>query len=208
MAKGKFIVLDGIDASGKGTIVMMLAGYLEEKGLKEKLVVTFEPSSGKFGQEVRELLKKESDPKKNAQKCLELYVKDRADHLKNKVLPALKEGKIVLCDRFKYSTLAYQGAQGVPLKKILKLHEKMIKPDLALILNADVGQALARIESDPKRGAFDKFEKKAFLDKVKANFMSMHKLLPKENIQYIDANLPIEKVFLQAKEEVDKLLKL
>lgn len=205
--KGTWIVIDGIDASGKGTITMMLAGYLEEKGFKDKLVVTFEPTSGKYGEQIRELLKREESPEANAEKCLELYVKDREMHLKEKILPALKQGKIVLCDRFKYSTIAYQSAQGIPVKKILKMHEKMQKPDLVLILNTDVGTAMKRIEKDPKRTVFDKFEKKAFLEKVKKNFMRMHEFLPKENIQYVDANLAVEKVFLQAKEEVDKILK-
>ena len=206
--KGRFIVIDGIDASGKGTIVMALTGWLTEKKKlpEERLLVTFEPTAGKHGSAVRRLLASEESPEANAGKCLELYVKDRKEHLEKEVLPALKEGKIVVCDRFKYSTIAYQKEQGIPVKKILSLHKGMRKPDLVLILDVPSSASMKRIESDPKRKVYDKFEKEKFLEKVRMSFLNMPKLLPGENIKVIDASRPIEEVFASVQKEVEKLL--
>ena len=192
--KGKFVVIDGIDASGKGTIIMALTGWLTEKKKvgKNNLLVTFEPTSGKHGTEVRKLLASEEKPEDNAEKCLELYVKDRKEHLKEEIGPALKAGKFVICDRFKYSTIAYQKEQGVPVKKILELHKGLKKPDLVLILDVPSSRSMERIEKDPKRKIFDKFEKEQFLEKVRMNFLNMGKLLKDEKIKVVDASRPIE----------------
>jgi dTMP kinase len=206
--KGKFLVIDGIDASGKGTIVMALTGWLTEKKkvAQDKVLVTFEPTGGKSGAEVRKLLASEDNPEANAEKCLELYVKDRREHLKQDIEPALKEGKIVICDRFKYSTIAYQKEQGIGIKEILAKHKGMKKPDLVLILDVPSTKSMQRIESDPKRKMYDKFEKEKFLEKVRMSFLNMPELLKGENIKVIDASRPIEEVFADVQKEVSKIL--
>jgi dTMP kinase len=187
---------------------MALTGWLAEKKKvgKENLMVTFEPTSGKHGTEVRKLLASEEKPEDNAEKCLELYVKDRKEHLEHEIGPALKAGKFVICDRFKYSTIAYQKEQGVSVKKILALHKGLKKPDLVLILDVPSQMSMKRIEEDPKRKIFDKFEKETFLEKVRMNFLNMGELLQDENIVVVDASRPIEEVFEEVKEEVEKLL--
>ena len=205
--KGRFIVIDGIDASGKGTVALALYGYLIEKGIPQKdIVFTFEPTGGETGRKIREMLKADKKPLDHAEKCLELYIKDRKEHLKNEIIPALKEGKIVLCDRFKYSTIAYQGAQGIDMQKIIEMHKGMPIPDLTLILDIDVNIAISRIKADPKRNIFDKFEQKDFLNKVRQNFLAMKTLLPKENLVYLNASKSKEEVFQEAKKEVNKIL--
>ena len=206
MKKGKFIVIEGIDASGKGTIAMLMAGYLHDKIPKEKILVTFEPTQGKYGAEIRKILKKESNPKKNAERCLRLYVEDRKEHIKNVILPALKEGKIVICDRYKYSTVAYQNAQGVPIKKIIKMHKGMPKPDLVIILDVDPEIAIKRIVKDRKRKDFDKFEKKEFLALVREKFLLMPQIFPNENIKIVDASQPAEVTFSKIVDELNKIV--
>mgnify|MGYP000409703725 CR=1 FL=1 len=206
MGKGKFIVVEGIDASGKGTIAMLMVGYLSEKIPREKIVVTFEPTQGKYGTEIRKILKEEKDPKKNAERCLRLYVKDREEHVKNVILPALKEGKIVICDRYKYSTIAYQSAQGVPMKKIIKMHEGMPVPDLTIILDISPEVAIKRIIEDKNRKEFDKFEKMEFLALVREKFLLMPELFPNENIKIVDATAPAEITFSKIVKEIDKVV--
>ena len=204
---GKFIVVDGIDGCGKGTIIKALYDYLLEKTYdEEKLVKTFEPTEGEFGRQAREILKSEEKAEDSARQCLELYVQDRREHVEKEIKPALLEDKIVLCDRYKYSTIAYQHAQGIPLEEILELHKNIIIPGLTLILDLPVNTALERIENDPQRNTFDKFEKKEFLEKVSMNFMALRHWLPKENIRFIDASGSREDVFMKVKREVNKLV--
>ena len=203
----KFIVVDGIDGCGKGSIIKALYDYLLEKGYDaERLVKTFEPTEGEFGRQAREILKSEEKAEDSARRCLEVYVQDRREHAEKEIKPALLEGKVVLCDRYKYSTIAYQHAQGIDLEEILEMHRNIIIPGLVLILDVPVSIALERIENDPQRNSFDKFEKKEFLEKVRMNFMSLRHWLPKENIRFIDASGSREDVFMKAKREVNKLV--
>ena len=205
--KGKCVVIEGLDGSGKGTLINILKNYLLSKGYSnDEILVTQEPSKSKFGVEVKKLLKEEKDPSSNATKFLDLYVRDREEHLRNEIVPALEKGKIVLCDRYKYSTIVYQSIQGIPKEDIIELHEEMLIPDLVLILDLPVDVALGRIGADEKREELEKFEKKEFLQKVRAAFKKLPTGLPEENIIIINASLPIEKVAEKAKEELNKLI--
>ncbi len=205
--KGKFVVFGGIDGSGKGTLINILKNYLLGKGYsKDEILVTHEPSKSKFGKEIKRLLKVEKDPSANATKFLDLYVKDREEHLRKEVLPALEKGKIVLCDRYKYSTIVYQSIQGIPKEDIIELHAAMPVPDLVMILDLPVDIALKRIDADEKRRELEKFEKKQFLEKVRKGFKELPAVLPEENIIIIDSSKPIEKVAERAKEELNKLI--
>jgi dTMP kinase len=197
---GTFIVFDGLDASGKGEMVKRTKEWLIEKGIsKENIIVTFEPTDGVHGKKLRELLHTDKDPLKNAKLCLELYVKDRKEHLEELILPALAEGKIVLCDRYKYSTFVYQKLQGISVEKIQKMHIGFLVPDLVLIFDVNAGVAIERILNDSKRKSFDKFEKKSFLENVRKEFLNQKKLFPKENIHIVDAGKKKELVFVQVK---------
>lgn len=209
LMEGKFIVVDGIDASGKGTIIKMLAGKLNEYNKFKGIVfVTREPTSGKYGKQLREMLKDGKNPKENADKFLELYVKDRKEHIEKEIIPALNEGKIVISDRFKYSTYAYQLVQGNSFEEINEMHVEMIQPELALILNLSVETALERLKNDESRTHLEVFEKKDFLEFVRENFFKMPEWFPNENIQIIDASRSREEVFNDCFEEVKKVLEL
>ena len=195
MQNGKFIVFDGLDGAGKGTIISGVKKLLLEQGVsEEKILVTAEPTNGAYGLKVRQLLKTSPSPESNARQFLELYVKDREQHLRDEIIPALKEGKIVLCDRFKYSTFVYQLLQGIPLEEIKKLHSNFIVPDLVFVLDVSAEISLKRINADSKRDGFDSFEKKDFLEKVREGFLSMKEIFPDENIHIIDASKNINEV--------------
>ncbi len=207
MAKNLFIVLDGIDGSGKGEQMIKLHNYLYVKNKFNRILSTREPTNGKYGQKIRKILEKEKDPQKNAELLLDLYIKDRREHLKNTINPFLaksiaSECNIVLCDRYYYSTIAFQHAQGIDAKMLVEANKKFRKPDIAFILDLPAETALARIEG---RGAKEKFEKKEFMEKVRRNFIELKELLP-DNINIIDATGSIEEVFQAIKKELDAIL--
>ncbi len=193
--KGTFIVFEGIDGSGKGTVIGEAKKFLVSKGVPEKnILVTAEPTPGFYGKKVRELLASNVNPDVNAHHFLDLYVADRKEHIEKELKPALASGKIVLCDRYKYSTFVYQKLQGIPIEKIISLHKGMLVPDLIFILDVPVDAALKRINADSKRKNLEAFEKKDFLEKVRGGFTALKRFFPEENIVVVDASKGIESV--------------
>jgi len=186
------IAIEGIDGSGKTTIVKFLADELKRRGYN---VVTFkEPTDSEWGKRVKEAkLKPEEE--------LELFLKDREWNVKYNIIPALKSGKIVILDRYYYSTIAYQSARGIDLKLIKKLNERFPKPDLVIILDISPETALKRIKV---RGEPDKFEKIEFLKKVRENFLN----LKDENVFIINAELDLNTVKEKVLEVILKYLQL
>ncbi|MBI2654553.1 dTMP kinase [Candidatus Woesearchaeota archaeon] len=206
MKKGIFIVIDGLDGSGKSEIVKMLHNYLFSKHKKYRILTTREPTNGRYGKQIREMLRKENDPKSSSKKLTELFIKDRAEHLKNTIEPFLRnsnkhELNIVICDRYYYSTIAFQGAQGLGIKKLIAKNKKFRKPDIAFILDVKPSIALRRIKQREK----EKFEHLEFMKKIRENFLKLPKLL-EENIKIINASKPLKDVFNDVKKEVDRLL--
>ena len=206
MKKGIFIVVDGIDGSGKSEIVKMLHNYLLSKNKKYRVLATREPTSGYYGKQIRKMLRGEKDPISNSKKLVELFIKDRQWHLKNSIEPFLKssnkhELNIVLCDRYYYSTIAFQGAQGLNIKDMVAKNKKFRKPDISFILDVEPSIALERIEYRKK----EKFEKFHFMKKIRKIFLALPKLLP-DNIKIIDSSKPFNEVFENIRKEVDKFL--
>jgi dTMP kinase len=151
------------------------------------------------------MLQSQTDPSSNATELLGLYLSDRKEHLEKEILPALKQGKVVLCDRYKYSTIVYQSVQGLPIQHLIDLHLGMKVPDLALIFDLDANIALHRINNSALRKGTEKFEKKEFLQKAREAFLLLETLLPQENIKIIDASLPKNKVLEQIKKHIEAL---
>ncbi len=206
MVKGVFIVLDGLDGSGKSEIVKLLHNYLFSKSKKYRILTTREPTNGTYGKEVRDILAMETDPSINGQKLLELFIKDREEHLKNIILPFLNhsnehEVNIVICDRYYYSTIAFQAVQGLDMKMLVEINKEFLRPEVAFILDLRPEVALERIKGREK----EKFEKLEFMKKLREKFLELPKLL-KENIKIIDASKDKDIVFNEMKKEVDKLL--
>ena len=201
--KNLFIVIDGMDGSGKGEQIKKLSEYLLSQGYN--VLKTFEPTNGKYGKRIRKMLREHKDPLSNSEEMLDLYCMDRREHLRNEIEPFISEGtnKIVISDRYYHSTMVFQSAQGIPIQKIINMNKDFRKPDITLILDLEAGLALERIK---KRGdGKEKFEQLGFMEKLRMNFLSLPKMLD-ENIRIIDASKTIEEVFEQIKKEVDKLL--
>jgi dTMP kinase len=140
--RGIFICVEGLDGCGKTTQAKLLVKRLRgDYGA----VYTAEPSNGKIGT----LIKKHYlHAEKRGSAVVEalLFAADRLEHLKGEVLPALNDGKLVVSDRYVYSSLAYQGGAGVDLKWIEKLNERAVHPDLALFIDVEPETVIRRLK--------------------------------------------------------------
>jgi dTMP kinase len=143
MARGLLLALEGIDGSGKSTQARLLAGALEKQG--RAVVLTQEPTDGPTGQELRRYLQGLSRHLSPAAE-LELFMADRREHVARLIQPALAAGKIVISDRYYYSSVAYQGALGLDPQEILALNESFApRPHLVFLLQLPVSKALERL---------------------------------------------------------------
>ncbi len=168
--QGKFIVFEGIDKSGKHTQAKMLLEHLKAKGVTA--IYTEEPTpDNPAGRLIKDWLAGKFELKSGEAITL-LYTADRYEHLKNVILPALAEGKVVVCDRYYYSTIAYESAIfGVQQEWIKKLHEEVRKPDVTIFIDIDPEVSLARKRARPD----DRLEKAEFLEKVRDTYKRMAK---------------------------------
>ena len=206
MKKSLFIVVDGIDGSGKSEIVKMLHNYLFSKHKRYRILTTREPTYGNFGKRIREMLREEQNPEDSSQELMELFIKDREEHLKNTIEPFLSssnqhELNIVISDRYYYSTIAFQGAQGLDIKELIDKNKKFRKPDIAFILDAEPLIALRRIEHREK----EKFETLEFMKKIREFFLKLPELL-EDNIIIIESNKHLTEMFKDIKKELDNIL--
>ncbi len=206
MKKTLFVVVDGIDGSGKSEIIKMLHNYLFSKNKRFRILTTREPTNGIYGNQIRKMLAEENDPASSSKKLMELFIKDRSEHLKNTIEPFLRnddenEMNIVLCDRYYYSTIAFQSAQGLGTKELLEKNQSFRKPDIAFILDVAPKLALERIEYRKK----EKFERLEFMKKIRQNFLNLPSLL-KDNIKIMDSSKTLQEVFEDIKKEINKIL--
>ncbi|MEM4182107.1 MAG: dTMP kinase [Candidatus Pacearchaeota archaeon] len=192
MRRGLFIVFEGIDGSGKTTQAIKFANYLFSKNKYKNVLLTREPYEDK---KIREILHLEENPYSKAELLSKLFVEDRKKHLKKVIWPALKRNIDVVCDRYSLSTLAYQQAQGVQLKKLLKMHKGLLIPDIIFLIDISSEVAMKRMGNDLKRGVEQKFEKeKSFIEKVRRNYFFLANL-DKHRVFVINGEKNIEKVF-------------
>jgi len=204
--KGIFIVLEGIEGSGKTTQAKLLAQRLRKEGFE--VVSTYEPGGTLVGKKIREILK---NPNHTITPLAELFLflADRAQHIVEIIQEALKEGKVVISDRFYPSTLAYQqGGRKLDSSWVKKLNEFVIrdcKPDLIIILERDIVQALNGAQQ--VSGEEDRFEQEdlTFHRRVR----QAYRKLAKENrrvFRLIKADLPIQEVHKKIWREIQKIL--
>ena len=170
-----FITFEGIDGSGKTTQSKLLADYFMQTRGENSVLLTREPGGTHFAERIRPiLLEINIDPISE----LLLLVSMRYEHMKKSILPALKEGKIVICDRFIDSTISYQGyGLGVDLELIKNLHRlaEIRYPDITFILDVSVEVALSRAKDKNKYEEMDI----SFYNKVRRGFQEIAAAEPK-----------------------------
>ena len=179
--KSLFITVEGIEGSGKSYQAKKL--YKKLKKIKIPVVLTREPGGTISAEKIRKIILEDyfhphSKEKFDKYTDTLLYLAARNEHVKNKIKPAIKKKKIILCDRFIDSTYAYQVyGKGVSKKFIKTIHKYIlgkIKPDLTFILKANINKALKRINKRKTKNRYDKFSKN-FYNKVQKSFINIAK---------------------------------
>jgi len=202
-----FIVFEGIDGSGKSTLIKALSKYYKSKGLP--VIDIMEPTKGRYGKKIRELLTGLNST--NAQEQLDLFLLDRADDVKSNILPSLNKNMMLFLDRYYYSNAAYQGASGISPESILAENKNrgFPQPDRVYLIDIDPTIALHRIKKRNKiyNNALNRdcikneeiFEKECFLKKVREIYLS----IADKQFIIIDGSRPIEAIIKIIKRDIE-----
>ena len=209
MSKGIFITLEGGEGSGKTTMIGRLSNYLEERNIA--YLVTREPGGIEIAEKIRSIILDPEHTAMDARTEALLYAAARRQHLVEKVIPALEEGLIVLCDRFVDSSLVYQGyARGIGEEEIRSINlfaTGGITPNVTIYFDVDPEIGFARIAANQERevNRLD-LENRLFHDKVRAGYLKLVENEP-ERIKMIDASLSPDEVFCSLIANLDCVLK-
>ena len=203
-----FITFEGGEGSGKSSAMREVAARLEKEGIP--FIVTREPGGTPIAEEIRGVILDKKNTAMDPRTEALLYAASRRQHLVEKVWPALKEGKLVLCDRFLDSSLAYQGgARGLGIDQILSINLFATEgsfPDLTLLFDIEPETGLERIAANKGRevNRLD-LEKMAFHHAVRAGFHELAKRYP-ERYVVLDASKPLQEVVEDAYQAIKNRL--
>lgn len=208
MAKGKFITIDGLDYSGKSTLIRGLEKALTDRG--QKVLVVREPGGTPVGESLRTILKgehKELNIKLEPSTELLLFFASRMELIHKVILPNVREGVIVIADRFLLSTVAYQGYGLGLLPQVTTLMSwvtTVIRPDLSILLDIPVEEIYKRM---PERNEADVIEKRGpeYFSRVRKGFL-VNNLLEFSDVKVLNGLVEPETVLLQTLSKIDQLL--
>ncbi len=189
-----FVAIEGIDGSGKSTVISHLAGILP------KVYATREPSGGPIGRLIKEwaLRGGSSDPHVDAL----LFAADRIEHYRREIQPKIRENFLVITERYIESSIAYQGAAGVSIEFVKYINSLVPRPDLTIILDVDPEIAIARIA---RRGEVEKYEHVPFLRRVHKIYL---RRAAEEGYPVVDASRPPEAVAREVAEIIKTRLQI
>ncbi|WP_100332715.1 dTMP kinase [Bacillus xiapuensis] len=196
MSKGIFITIEGPEGAGKTSVIPLLARRLEAEGYQ--VIVTREPGGISISEQIREVILDKKNSEMDGRTEALLYAAARRQHLVEKVQPALQEGKVVLCDRFIDSSLAYQGyARKLGVEAVYEINQFAIgdrMPDVTLLFDVRPEVGLQRIQSGNEReiNRLD-LESLSFHEEVRCGYLSLAKRFP-QRIVTINAEAPMEQV--------------
>ncbi len=205
--KGKFITVEGTDGSGKSTQIELMMRYLEEKGAD--IVFTREPGGTEISEKIRKIILDINNKKMTGTTEALLYAAARSQHVEEKIIPALEDGKIVICDRFVDSSIAYQGAaRNLGIDSIMQMNSFAlhgIMPDMTLFFDLAPEKGILRKKNER---ALDRLEaeKLDFHKRVYEGYKMMCESYP-DRIVAINADRRVEDVYEDVKRAIDGLLK-
>jgi dTMP kinase len=203
---GLFITLEGPDGSGKSTMIGLIGQYLKEQGIEH--VITREPGGTAIGEKIRGIIIDRENINMGPETEALLFAASRAQHVHEKILPAVEEGKVVVCDRFLLSSLAYQGVgRGLGIQEVKAVNEfglRGMTPDLILFFHVDPEVTLLR---KTKEGG-DRLEEEGgvFHREVYEGYMTLLRMYP-DNVVVIDAEKSVEEVYAQTITALTEVLK-
>ncbi|MCF6282306.1 MAG: dTMP kinase [Candidatus Polarisedimenticolaceae bacterium] len=208
MKVGHMIVLDGSNGAGKSTVIKAIDEHL--RTLNREALITREPGGTPIGEKIREIILSPDTVEMADVTELLLFAAARAQHVREKIVPALEEGKIVVSDRFDSATISFQHyARGLPLGLITTLNNIAIdnlKPDMTIILDLSPEVGLERVGS--RGGGLDRLEKEKldFLHKARDGYLEQAKANP-NSFEVIDASQPLKAVIREVLRVVDHIIK-
>ncbi len=206
MKRGLFLTLEGVDGCGKSTQLSRLTKYLEEKGLD--VLLTREPGGCAISEQVREMLLSPENKEMSAETEMLLYAAARTQHITEKILPALEAGKVVLCDRYLDSSIAYQGyGRQLGEERVRQANwyaQERCMPDATFLFLLEVERSFERIQKGREHTDRLEQEGRNFFERVDFGF---HALAQKEErVRIIDASGNVEQVWAELREKVDEVL--
>ena len=208
---GRFIVIDGPDYCGKGTQHRMLIEYLldhpQDRDLK---LINPVPAREPFNTDrtlmIREMLRTNAAPADGGWTLARLFVEDRSIHA-SQIRMLVAGGNIVVSDRYKYSTLAYQSLQGVPMEDLLRMHDGLPVPDLTFFIMTSLERRLQRKANDRNRPYTEVFEKdREFQAMLQHKYPEIKESLPDERIIVVDGDRERHEIQAEIRGHVDKLI--
>ncbi len=199
-----FITFEGGECSGKTTIINEICKLFDE--LKIKYITTREPGGIRIAEDIRNIILDVNNTAMTKECEALLYAASRMQHLSEKVIPAINDGKIVICDRFIDSSLAYQGyARGLGMESVLKANSFALDymPDLTIFIDVTPDVALKRMSNKDRCGKVDRLDKEdiSFHERVYKGYHEVLKMYP-ERIKRIDGNKPLNEVILDCKKVI------
>jgi dTMP kinase len=200
--KGAFIVFEGPDGAGLSTQAELLDKYLRKKG--HKVVLTKEPTIGLIGGLIKAALKNEWKTSPLAMQLL--FTADRAHHIDMEILPAIEKGKIVISDRYFFSTFAYGEAGNLDVKWLRELNSKFPMPDLIIFIDVPVDVSIERIKAS--RFEMELFEEKEKLEKIRSAYLKLAKEYNSDKTIVIDGRKSIEEIHQEIVKIVEQKFKL
>lgn len=203
--RGLLISFEGIEGCGKTTQAKLLYEYLRERGIA--CILLYEPGGTEIGEEIRKILLNEKNTKMSPKTELFLYLAARAQLLEEIIFPALQEGKVIICDRFSDSTLAYQGGgRNLGLERVSQINKyatNKLRPHLTILIDIPVSISKERIKKEEK----DRLEKEneEFYEKIRETYLLLAKRAPKR-IKIFKGDKSIEDLHLEIRTEIIKFL--
>jgi dTMP kinase len=195
--RGRLIVFEGIDGSGKTTQAKALLGRLRRRGIPAAFFR--EPTRGRWGREIKRQAARADSL--TPEEELDLFVRDRKENVERNLGPALAAGRVVVLDRYYFSTIAYQGAKGIDTGRIRRMNEAFaVRPDLVIVLDVGAGEGLGRISG--RRTRDELFEREDYLVRVREIFHGLRG----PNIVHLDGRADRRTVGRAVWELVERLL--